>query len=224
MNNRYHRPPAPPPDLRRLDIYLRHARPTLGEQAHDPAETEARRVEAVAVLRALARQYVVPANNSLPGSPDVLLPMPRQLRQFLSDEGLRILLAENPVAALGRFLGFEERRGRGRRKADNLYRDRVITSDVVACIRGGATVEDACAVVAKAAALSEDAVRKIYLADPDVRFLNALRHGLLWLLNGDRLVDGRDRDANRSATELSPKAGRGRGRGACMGAGGPAGF
>jgi hypothetical protein len=175
MNNRYRRPPAPPPDLRLLEIYMRHAHPTLGERTNSPVEAEEQRVEAVAGLLALAREYVAPANNSLPNTPDVLLPMPRRLRQFLSAEGLRILTAKSPVAELRHFLGLHDRQSRGRPKANNLFRDRMIASDVLAHLANGATVENACAAVAEAASLSEEAVRKIYLADPHVRLLNTLR-------------------------------------------------
>jgi hypothetical protein len=123
MRNRYQKP-ADPPNPAFLQAYLCDARPTLDERLAEPDAAEARRVEGVAALLALARAELAKA-----GDPNRLLAMPFQLRQFLTIEGLRILTADDPVAALRRLLGHKAQR-RGRPAEDNDYRDLMIATDV----------------------------------------------------------------------------------------------
>src|SRR5215831_12989024 len=155
MNKRYRKPAEPPPSLEFLEAYLRDAQPTLSERLANPDATEAQRVDAVAALLALARAALVEAG------PNRLGAIPSELRDFLQIEGLRILTADDPIAALQCFLG-QARQGRGRPSADNAFRDLMIAADVAELHASGKTVTAALNAVAAAAALSFEAVREIY--------------------------------------------------------------
>lgn len=89
--------------------------------------------------------------------------MPVQLRNFLEEEGLRILLADDPAAALHRFLGHRPR-GRGRPAADNELRDNLIAADVAELVYHGMAIDAACETVEKDAPVGFERVREIYLA------------------------------------------------------------
>jgi hypothetical protein len=89
--------------------------------------------------------------------------MPPELREFLEIEGLRILLDPDPEEALQRLLG-QQRRGRGRPRADNEARDILIAADVAGLVEGGATVDQACRQIGSAAFLSPEMVQEIYYA------------------------------------------------------------
>jgi hypothetical protein len=92
--------------------------------------------------------------------------MPSQLRDFLEIEGLHILLADNPVRALRRFLGLLHGRGPA---ADKERRELEIAGTVAQHVNHGMTIDAACAAVAaaKGARIGADRVRKIYLARRD---------------------------------------------------------
>jgi hypothetical protein len=124
LHNRYQKPAALPPSLALLEGYLCDAQPTLSERLAEPDATEARRVKAVAALRALARTALAEA-----GDANILGAIPARLRQFLTIAGLRILTADDPFAALRYLLGHKPK-GLGRPPADNDFRDLMITADV----------------------------------------------------------------------------------------------
>jgi hypothetical protein len=164
MRNRYQRPA---PSLEFLEVYYRYAQPTRGERLAEPDAAEARRVEAVASLRALARAELVRA-----GDPNRLGAIPRELRQFLEIAGLRILLSEDPVGAAESFLG-KKPRERGRPAMDHDYRDFMIGVDVAELHANGKTLSAAYEEVNKRPGTpSEKRIEAIYLAlreDPAVR-------------------------------------------------------
>src|SRR5262249_16217329 len=149
-NKRYRKPAEPPPSLEFLEAYLRDAQPTLSERSAEPEAAEARRVKAVAALLALARAGLAEAG------PDRLGGIPVGRREFLAIAGLRILTAEDPIAALQSFLG-QGPRGRGRPSADNAFRDLMIAADVAELHASGKTVTAALNAVADAAGLSYEA-------------------------------------------------------------------
>ena len=169
MPTKHDRPAAPPPSLRDLYYLLRDAQPTLREAAYNPAGCEKRRVEAVHALRRLARDAVTLANDAeppvLPGY-SRLRAMPSQLRDFLEIEGLRILLADDPVRALRCFLGLLHGRGPA---ADKEQHELEITGRVAQHVNDGMAIEAACAAVAdeNGTRIGADRVRKIYFARRD---------------------------------------------------------
>jgi hypothetical protein len=197
MPNRYEKP-ARPPTLALLEGYLIDARPALSQWLADPDATETRRVDAVAALLTLARAALRLADEwanmthgwrASPERGTRYGAMPLELRHFLTVEGLRILTADDPVAALRRLLG-QKHRGRGRPFMDNEYRDLTITEDVQIRVDAGSSIADACCVVAKAAHLSPETVRNIYFArrnDPAVRA--AIDFRAFWKLEGDADAD-----------------------------------
>jgi hypothetical protein len=178
LHSRY-RPPERPPSSKFLQKYLSDARVTISQRLAEPEAAEARRVEAVAALLALGRSALAHADewgNMTDGRVPVtglrLSAMPVQLQHFLRIEGLRILTADNPVAALQRFLG-HRKRGRGRPRAvDIAFRDRMIAADIQELVDKGSTIDGACQAVGETAGLSPEAARNIYVArrdTPEVR-------------------------------------------------------
>jgi hypothetical protein len=155
MRDRY-RPAEPAPWPEFVEGYLNEADPPLRERLADPEGAEARRVAAVVALLALARAALAGA-----GSPDRLGAIPHNIRERLTIEGLRILTADDPVAALRRFLG-ERPRGRGRPRTGNVQRDGMIAADVQELVNGGAVIDEACEAIGGATGLSVQAVRKIF--------------------------------------------------------------
>ena len=72
MGNRYQQPADPPPRLKLLGLYLSEAQPPQSERLADPHGAEARRVEAIAALRTLARNALSNADewhNMVEGRP-----------------------------------------------------------------------------------------------------------------------------------------------------------
>jgi hypothetical protein len=169
MRNRYQKPAELPPSLEFVEEYLRDAKPTRGERLAEPEATEARRVEAITALLALARNALMNADEWAnmtngdwqPERMSRLGAMPRQLREFLTIEGLRMLTAADPIARLQWFLGHRPR-GKGRPTTDNAFRDLMIAADVAELHASGKSIEAACGTVADAAALSRESVREIY--------------------------------------------------------------
>ena len=161
MRNRYQRPP---PDPALLQLYLRDAQPTANDvREYGAAAVEARRAEAVVALLALARAELAKA-----GDPNRLLAMPFQLRQFLTVNGLRILTADNPAAALRHFLGQPQPKGPGRPVEDHAYRDLTITAEVAEKHANGMTLEAAYKEVNKQPGTpSVKRIEKIYLDHRD---------------------------------------------------------
>lgn len=172
-----------PPTIDDVPRLIIAARPTLRHQLDDPEGCKTRRDKAVRDLLTLARQAVAKANETEPRPPEGysrLKAMPVQLRAYLEVEGLQILLADDPVAALRRFLG-QRGRGRGRPPAANEDRDLKIAVAVAERIFGGMTTEAACEAVEKEAAVGFEMVRKIYY--------ERRRAAYFWLClqpNGDR--------------------------------------
>jgi hypothetical protein len=165
MPRRYDRPAPKPPTIDDLPRLLFDARPTLRQSIEQPGETEQRRTEAVRALLMLGREAVAKADASDPQPAGYrrLRAMPPELREFLEIEGLRILLDPDPEEALQRLLG-QQRRGRGRPRADNEARDILIAADVAGLVEGGATVDQACRQIGSAAFLSPEMVQEIYYA------------------------------------------------------------
>jgi len=164
MGGRYDNPAPKPLAINDSPYLLTDARPTLPQRIKEGEACEARRVEAVRDLLTLARAEVRKADTaeppSLPGH-SRLRAMPLQLRDFLEIEGLRILLSDEPVEALRRFLGQQPRK-RGR-EAVNTHRDFAIAISVAMKHQiDEMSVEKACIEVAREAELSLDAVHKIY--------------------------------------------------------------
>jgi hypothetical protein len=155
MQNRYKKP-ARPPNPAFLEGYLRDAQPTLSERAAEPDATEARRVDAMRALLALARRALVSADdwcNMTDGGwqPEPMSrfgAIPRPLRQFLTIAGLRILTADDPVVALRHVLGQKDR-PRGAPVQDLDYRNRTIAADVAELHANGMTLDAAYRKVSK---------------------------------------------------------------------------
>jgi hypothetical protein len=173
MQNRYRQAADLPPSREFVEAYLREAQPTIGERLAEPEETEKLRVDAVSALRALARsaqanvdEFCNMTDGGISERGSRLGAIPWRLRQFLTIAGLRILTADDPAAALRRFLG-QTPRGRGRPPADNAFRNLMIAADVQEMHIGGASIDAACCAVGKAAGLSPEAVRKIYFVGRD---------------------------------------------------------
>jgi hypothetical protein len=189
MRNRYQKPADKAPSPRFFEAYLRDAGPTMAERLAEPEAAEARRVEAVAALLTLARAALANAdewNNMLDGRiPErgsYLLAIPQRLRRFLEIHGLRILTAEDPIAALQRFLG-DKPRERGRPQADNAFRDRTIAADVAEMHAGGMSLAAAYEEVSKRKGTpGVKAIERIYLR---LRYDLAVRADLEWRLYGE---------------------------------------
>ena len=189
MRNRYQKPADRPPSPRFLEAYLREAGPTMAERLAEPEAAEARRVEAFAALRTLARTALANAdewNNMLDGSvPErgsYLLAIPPRLRRFFEIAGLRILTDEYPIAALQRLVGNKPRE-RGRPQADYAFRDRMIAADVAEMHAGGIALAAAYEVVSKRKGTpGVRAIERIYLR---LRDDLAVRAELEWRLYGE---------------------------------------
>jgi hypothetical protein len=172
--------PATPP---RFDL-ARHL-----SWARQPAD-EARRGKGVAALLERARYEIDRARAGgvdetllAGGEPpaDPLFAMPFELRQFLIVNGLRILMARSPVAALRGFLGQVSRK-RGRLPAGNAQRNCVIAIQVQEEIDRGSPGDEACRIVKNANAVEMidfHAVRKIYF---DNRNRDDVKAILYWRL------------------------------------------
>jgi hypothetical protein len=178
MHKRYQKPACffAPPSVEQLPE--RDAMSTEEDIAQD-AEAEARRANAVDALLRFARAEeklppILPKDLAESGLLEVLIAddpdvarhlaqpgsrLPPGLRKFLMENGFRILIADDPVAELKRFLGRGRRRGR---PADNVWRDLMITIDVQERVDSGLSVENACAAIGVDTNLSREAVEKIY--------------------------------------------------------------
>jgi hypothetical protein len=140
MPSRNDTPPTGPPSLDVDDLprLLRAAQPaSLQEMVADPRGCEKRRIEAVEALLLLARATLKPLENEYP---------PAEVLQFLQTAGVRILLADDPVKELRRWLGSP---GRGRRAKDERLDMAISTRFWRYRLRGRMTVKDASAAVAK---------------------------------------------------------------------------
>jgi hypothetical protein len=135
--------------LASLQLDLRDAQPTNGERTADPKGTETRQVAAVARLRTLARD---------PGQVGVIpLHLRLQLRRVLMLEGMRILVADDPPAALRKILGQREpKRGKGRPREDNTDRNVAIAAYVAELRWKGMTLDEACRKVSRRPGISVD--------------------------------------------------------------------
>jgi hypothetical protein len=131
MRNRYQRPA---PSLELIELYLRYEQPTQGERLAEPDAAEARRVEGVEGIRALARAALAEA-----GDPNRLGAIPFELRQRLAIAGLRILLSDDPERELESYLG-KKPQERGRPAMDLDYRDFMIAVDVAELHANGKTL------------------------------------------------------------------------------------
>jgi hypothetical protein len=166
MKIRYEQPAAMRPDPACLQLYLRDARPTLGDYATDGRPVvEARRADAVQKLLGLARAAVAKADDIEPPPIEPhtrLRAMPMELRSFLEVEGLRILLADDPVDRLKRFLG--SRRGRGAPQKDTKRRDIWVAAQIQRLRDSGMSIADACMAIqnARGLCLSAETARRIY--------------------------------------------------------------
>jgi hypothetical protein len=144
MRNRYQKPA---PSLEFLELYQRYAQPTRGELLAEPDAAEARRVEGVASMLALARSALANAdewaNMTLGGRQRErgtrLGAIPSQLRSDLAMAGLRILVSDDPGGELQSFLG-QKPRGLGRPAEDLDHRNFMITVDVAELHANGMTV------------------------------------------------------------------------------------
>jgi hypothetical protein len=170
MCNRYKKPAEAPPSLKSLELYFHEAHPPIGERLAEPEAAEARRVEAVAALRTLARNALANADewhNMVEGRPHELRSylgaIPPELRGFLETAGLRIFTADDPIAALQRFLG-NKPRPRGRPAEDHQFRDHLIAADVAELHADGFSLDSAYEVVSKRPGTpGRKAVERIYL-------------------------------------------------------------
>ena len=189
MPGRYDKLADPPPSFDELYFLLICASPTQRQRMEDPDTTETLRRKAVRNLLTLARRAVANANEVEPRPPEGYSrdrAMPLELRNFLEEAALRIFLADDPFAELGRFLG-QLPRGRGRPVADNERRDELIAADVAELVHHGMTIDAACTAVEKEAPVGFERVREIYLArrhDLAVRAELGLR--LLFPAKGDK--------------------------------------
>jgi hypothetical protein len=150
-----------------LDALLRFARSEAGEARAKMAEARAKMAEARANVETVRGHDFRDAVLTLVREPYLLTDLAARGRgpqqyvwEFLTEAGLRILTASDPVAELHQFLGVSRQRGRPR--ADNTWRDFVITIDVQERVDDGSSVEAACAEIGDDANLSPEAVEKIY--------------------------------------------------------------
>ena len=197
MRNRYQKPADPPPSLKLLGLHLSQAQPPHSERLSDPYGAEARRVEAVTALLALARNALANADewhNMVEGKPheprSYLGAIPRELRGFLETAGLRIFTADDPIAALQRFLG-NKPPARGRPAEDHQFRDYLIAADVAELLHAdGLSLDSAYEAVSKRPGTpGRKAIERIYLRlrdDLAVRAELGWRHAV-----GGRLAGGK---------------------------------
>jgi hypothetical protein len=187
--------PVDVPDPAFLRLYLRDARPTLSEYKMDGRSVvEARRAKAVNKLLALARAAVAKADDTEPPPIEPrtrLRAMPMELRSFLEIEGLRILLADEPVHRLERFLG--SRRGRGAPQKDTERRDIWVAAQIDRLRDSGMTIADACMAIqdAKGLRLSAETARRIY---NDRRDSLEVRLSLITVSDLDKMVNSEKHD------------------------------
>jgi hypothetical protein len=166
MKIQYEEPAATLPDLACLQLYLPDARPTLGDYATDGRPmVEARRADAVHKLLGARPCGSREADDIEPPPIEPhtrLRAMPMELRSFLEIEGLRILLADDPVDRLKRFLG--SRRGRGAPQKDTERRDIWVAAQIQRLRDSGMSIEDACTAIqnARGVRLSAETARRIY--------------------------------------------------------------
>lgn len=136
-----------------LPNLLLNAQPSIAVIAADPEGSERLRIEAVNALIALARGTLNPPEEY----------PPIEVTRFLQNAGLRILLADDPPAALQQWLGLAKRRGRP-------AADEGLHIEIAALVekrrRNGATRKDAYAAVAnedaKSANITPSRVRDIH--------------------------------------------------------------
>jgi len=145
-----------------------HAQPTPGRiRVIGEAAAEARRKEAVEAMLAFAREEIA-KTGSLAQCFSVASPADQQQQpkwEFLAVSALQILVADNPVAALKRFLGHHH----SRPPQDNRERDFTIWGDVQKLHDSGMNIRDACRDIGAAAGLGRDRVLEIYLAEREKR-------------------------------------------------------
>jgi hypothetical protein len=177
MRNRYQKPAKPPASLDDLPRYLRYAQPTMREIAEEGEACKKRQVRANRALQTIARNALAKTDD-----PNQLRAMPDELFRFLAIRGLRILLADDPVVELKRFLG-RRSRGKGRPAGDHEYRDFMIAADVAELVLGGEKRDNACLTISKQANLSFERVLAIYNARRDTPELRA-ELGLRVILRG----------------------------------------
>ena len=156
--------PANPPRSWHLARPLSWTRQTADEtlRVKGVAELLVRARHEIAEARARGVAETLLTGGEPPADP--LFAMPFELHQFLMVNGVRILTAQDPVAALQSLLGQEPPR-RGRPPADNARRDCEIAVQVQEEVDGGSTVDEACHNVKNkntARMIDFAAVRKIY--------------------------------------------------------------
>jgi hypothetical protein len=143
---------------------LWHAQPTPGRirVIGEPA-AEARRKEAVEALLAFARAEIAKTGSAAECF-NVSVPTDQQSQpiwEFLTLSAFQILVADDPVAMLKRFLG----RHHSRPPQDNRERDFTIWGDVQKLHDSGMPIRAVCKEISAAAGLGHDRVLEIYLGE-----------------------------------------------------------
>ena len=126
------------------------------------ATAEAERREAVEALLGFAREEIAKTGSAAQCF-QVVSPADQQqpIWEFLALSVLQILVADDPVAMLKRFLG----RHQSRPPDDNRWRDFTIYADVKKLSNGGMSIRAACKEIGAAAGLGCERVLGIYLAE-----------------------------------------------------------
>jgi hypothetical protein len=127
------------------------------------ATAEAQRREAVEALLMFAREEIAKTGDAAKCFQVVSSDDQQQqpMWEFLAVSALRILAADDPMAALKRFLG----RHHSRPPDDNRWRDFTIYVDVKKLSASGISIRDACKEIGAAAGLGRARVLGIYLAE-----------------------------------------------------------
>ena len=149
-------------------IDVRDAQPSAARiQLLGAATAEATRKEAVDALLALARAEIAKSGSATQCF-QVVSPTNSEeepIWEFLVFSALQILVADDPVAALKRFLG----RRHSRPPDDNRWRDFTVWGDVQKLHDGGMPIRAACKQIGDAAGLGAARVLGIYLAERKIR-------------------------------------------------------
>lgn len=127
------------------------------------ATAEAERREAVEALLGFAREEIAKTGSAAQCF-QVVSPADQQRQpiwEFLALSALQILVADDPVAMLKRFLG----RHQSRPPDDNRWRDFTIYADVKRLSAGGMSIRSACKEIGADAGLGCARVLGIYLAE-----------------------------------------------------------
>ena len=149
-------------------VDVRDAQPSAARiQLLGAATAEAERREAVEALLALARAEIAKTGSAAQCFQIVSPTNSKEepIWEFLVSSALQILVADNPVAALKRFLG----RHQSRPPEDNRWRDFTIWGDVQKLHDSGMSIRDACKQIGDAAGLGPVRVVGIYLAERKAR-------------------------------------------------------